>query len=84
MSLRSLFVRRNERAQASAPAEFVAPADAPPIEHFIASLGLQSGSRPMREHPNWRPPRKVLVTAGTLALLDWLREVAPDVSLVPF
>ncbi len=84
MSLRSLFVRRNEKAQPSAPAEFVAPAGAPPIEHFIASLGLQPGSRPMRDHPNWRPPRKVLVTAGTPALLAWLHEVAPDVSLVPF
>ncbi len=84
MSLRSLFSRRNDQAQRSAPGHFVPPTDTPPIAQFISALGLQPGSLHMRDHPRWRSPRKVLVTSGTPPLLAWLGEIAPGVALVPF
>lgn len=84
MSLRSLFSRRNQKSPPSEPGEFVLPSDVPPVEQFIAALGLLPDNLCMRDHPRWRSPRKVLVSAGTPRLLAWLGEIAPGVALVPF
>jgi phosphoglycerate dehydrogenase-like enzyme len=80
--LRRLLTKWAGAPAASTPEPFVRPANDPPIDALISSLGLVADSRPMRANPLWRPPTKVLVTGATSAMLDWLAPVAPGVRLV--
>lgn len=58
--------------------------DGAPVASLIADLGLVEDSTPVRERAGWRRPGLVLVTNVSPARLQWLREAAPRVELVPF
>lgn len=57
----------------------------PPSEQntpdLIVELGLTSSGKPMRDHPNWRIPSRVLVNGASAALLQWLQPAAPRITL---
>lgn len=50
---------------------------------MIRELGLSESSQPVREHPGWRRPEKIIVGIDTAERLAWLRSVASEVELVP-
>ena len=50
---------------------------------LIVALDLQESATPVREHPGWRPPGRILVAVDTPERLAWLEAVAGDAELVP-
>jgi phosphoglycerate dehydrogenase-like enzyme len=65
-----------------APAAF-ADRPAPPATLItLDSLGLQPSGPPVREHPGWRAPKLILVSAALHDQLGQLREAAPGVKFI--
>jgi phosphoglycerate dehydrogenase-like enzyme len=50
---------------------------------LVAALELQESAAPVREHPGWRSPGRILVAVDTPERLAWLQAVAGDAELVP-
>lgn len=50
---------------------------------LIAELDLRESATPVREHPGWRAPGKILVAVDTPERLAWLEAVAGDAELIP-
>ena len=68
------------------PVLALAAADAGPdaaTTRLLAALDLQESATPVREHPGWRPPGRILVAVDTPERLAWLEAVAGDAELVP-
>lgn len=49
---------------------------------LIAALDLQESATPVREHPGWRAPGRILVAVDTPERLAWLEAVAGDAELI--
>ena len=52
-------------------------------DDLIAKLGLVESAAPSRDMPGWKTPRRVVVAVDDEARLDWLKEAAGDVELIP-
>lgn len=48
----------------------------------IERYGLEEAATPVREHPGWRKPQRILVTGMGAQLAPQLREAAPDVEFI--
>ena len=55
---------------------------APRADDLVADLGLEVAPVASREHPRWRPPRRVVARVDTPARVDWLREAAPGLEII--
>ncbi|MFO7276104.1 MAG: D-2-hydroxyacid dehydrogenase [Pseudomonadota bacterium] len=65
-------------AQMSAAAE-----TEPSVARLISQLGLVESATPVREHPRWRPPRKIVLLGGApREHLDAMTALAPSAELV--
>ena len=51
------------------------------LDDFLAQTGVKEGGTAMREHPNWQPPRKILVYGGWYIDPE-LEQVSQDVEIV--
>ncbi len=69
-------------AAAAAAAPHVPADDNARAARMVAELGLIEAPAPIREAPQWRKPRRVIVREATPDRLAWLRQVAPGVELV--
>jgi phosphoglycerate dehydrogenase-like enzyme len=57
----------------------------PPAERpdtLIRELGLELADSPIRAHPRWRVPRRVVARVDSAQRTKWLGEVAPGVEIV--
>ena len=51
-------------------------------DELIDRLRLEEAPTPVRERPGWSPPRRVVVTLGNEAGVEWLRSAVPDVEVI--
>ncbi|HSN73379.1 MAG TPA: D-2-hydroxyacid dehydrogenase [Steroidobacteraceae bacterium] len=49
---------------------------------LIDELGLESAAQASRDHPRWRPPRRIVVRIDTPERVDWLQQAVPGVEIV--
>ncbi|MEM9333948.1 MAG: D-2-hydroxyacid dehydrogenase [Pseudomonadota bacterium] len=49
------------------------------IDQLISEAGLREGGEPVREHPGWRKPEKIVAPAS---IADLLRAAYPDIEIV--
>lgn len=55
----------------------------PEISRLVAELGLEESATALSERPGWAPPRKVVIPAALAERLEWMRQAAPAVQLLP-
>lgn len=70
-------------ALASLVAYAAAAAETPDARDLIAKYGLVESATPVRDHPGWRKPRRMIVGGMGSGVLAELRALTPDVEFVP-
>jgi phosphoglycerate dehydrogenase-like enzyme len=52
-------------------------------DNLIARYGLEESATPVRDHPGWRKPRRMMVGGMAAGALDDLRQMTSEVEFIP-